>query len=222
MWERIKELVRKEFLQTLRDPRTRALLVGPPLIQLIIFGYAVNMDVEQSRIGWMDRDRTTESRQLLSAFQGSKYFSVQHVFDREDQIADALDRGTIQAVVRVLPGFARNIYRGDAAEVQILVDGSNSNTAAIMSNYITQAVVAFAGTVAKDRWNSRVMARVEAVDTPVPAPGGGLAVKSRVWFNPNLKSRNYFVPGVVVNIIALVTIMLTAMSIVREKGIKGI
>lgn len=219
MWERIKELVRKEFLQTFRDPRTRALLIGPPLIQLIIFGYAVNMDVELSKIGWMDMDRTVESRQLLSAFQGSRYFEVQQVLDNEDQISEALDRGKIQAVVRVLPGFARNIFRGNAGEIQILVDGTNSNTAGIMSNYLVQTVTAFAGEVARERWNSRVMARVEGLNVPVAAPASGLAVKSRVWFNPNLKSRNYFVPGVVVNIIALVTIMLTAMSIVREKEI---
>jgi ABC-2 type transport system permease protein len=219
MWERIKELVRKEFLQTLRDPRTRALLIGPPLIQLIVFGYAVNMDVERTRIGWMDADRTAESRQLLSAFQGSPYFSVVGELEREDQIAEELDQGEMQAVVRVLPGFARHIVRGNAAEVQILVDGTNSNTAGIMSNYLVQAVLAYAGEVARDRWNSRLMARVEGVSMPVSVPAGGIVVKPRVWFNPDLKSRHYFVPGVVVNIIALVTIMLTSMSIVREKEI---
>ncbi|MGA2263102.1 MAG: ABC transporter permease, partial [Acidobacteriota bacterium] len=118
MWERIKEIIRKEFFQTVRDPRSRALLLRPPLLQLIIFGYAVNMDVERTNIAWMDR--TYESRALLSSFQGSKYFAVQEVLAREDEIAEALDRGRIGAVVRVLPGFARNIYRGSMAEVQIL------------------------------------------------------------------------------------------------------
>ena len=144
MWERIKEIIRKEFLQTLRDPRRRALLLGPPLLQLIIFGYAVNMDVERTRIAWMDMDRTYESRALLSSLQGSKYFVVQEVLTREDQIAHVLDRGQIAAVVRVLPGFARDIQRGSAAGVQILVDGTNSNTAGIVSNYISQAVAGYA------------------------------------------------------------------------------
>ena len=219
MWDRIKEIIRKEFYQTLRDPRTRGLLFGPPLIQLIIFGFAVNMDVQLTRIAWMDSDRTSESRALLSAFKGSKYFLVQEVLDRDDQIDGVLDGGRTQAVVRVLPGFTRSIYRGDAAEVQILVDGTNSNTAGIISNYISQAVAGFAAAVFQERQSSRMMARTENISGPAPGPGGGLAVESRVWFNPDLRSRNYFVPGVIVNIIALVTIMLTAMSIVREKEI---
>jgi len=225
MWERIRQIVHKEVRQTLRDPRSRALLFVPPLIQLVIFGYAVNMDVERTRIAWMDMDRTAESRQLLAAFQGSRYFFIERVLGRDGEIAEVLDHGRIPAVVRVLPGFGRSLLRGQSAEVQILVDGTNSNTAGIMSNYLIQAVAGYAAAVMKEQWNGRVMARVAAANVPagfapvVPAAAAGLAVKSRVWFNPDLRSRDYFVPGVVVNIIALVTIMLTAMSIVREKEI---
>ena len=219
MWERIKEIFRKELYQTLRDFRSRGLLIGPPLIQLVIFGYAVNMDVERSGIAWMDMDRTAESRALLSSFQGSRYFTVKEVLTRETQIAEELDRGQINAVVRVLPGFARNIYRDGAAGVQILVDGTNSNTAGIVSNYISQAVAAYAGAVQQGQRNARIMARTEGAGAPAPVASSGLIVQNRVWFNPDLRSRAYFVPGVVVNIIALVTIMLTAMSIVREKEI---
>jgi len=219
MWERIKEIIRKEFFQTLRDPRSRALLLGPPLIQLVIFGYAVNMDVELTKIAWMDMDRTYESRALLSAFQGSKYFAIQKVLSSEDQIAEELDWGRAEAVVRVLPGFARSLYRGSTAEVQILVDGTNSNTAAIASNYILQTIAGFAGALQQGQRNARAMSRTEGAGGPAPAGPSGLVVQNRVWFNPDLKSRVYFVPGVIVNIIALVTIMLTAMSIVREKEI---
>jgi ABC-2 type transport system permease protein len=219
MWERIKEIIRKEFFQTLRDPRSRALLLGPPLIQLVIFGYAVNMDVELTKIAWMDMDRTYESRALLSAFQGSKYFTIQKVLSSEDQIAEELDWGRAEAVVRVLPGFARSLYRGSTAEVQILVDGTNSNTAAIASNYVLQTIAGFAGASQQGQRNARVMSRTEGAGGPAPAGTSGLVVQNRVWFNPDLKSRVYFVPGVIVNIIALVTIMLTAMSIVREKEI---
>lgn len=219
MWERIKEIIRKEFFQTLRDARSRALLIGPPLIQLVIFGYAVNMDVERSEIAWMDMDRTYESRALLSAFQGSRYFAVQELLVREDQISETLDHGRVEAVVRVLPGFARDVRRGNTARVQVLVDGTNSNTAGIVSNYIAQAIGAYAGAVQVDQRNARVMARTEGAGSPAPAGLPGLTVRNRVWFNPDLKSRVYFVPGVIVNIIALVTIMLTSMSIVREKEI---
>jgi ABC-2 type transport system permease protein len=219
MWERIKEIIRKEFFQTLRDPRSRALLLGPPLLQLIIFGYAVNMDVEQTKIAWMDMDGTYESRALLSSLQGSKYFVVQEVLTREDQIAYVLDRGRTEAVVRVLPGFARSIHRGSTAGIQIMVDGTNSNTAGIVANYISQAVAGYAAAVQQGQRNARLLARIAGPGSPAPASPAGLTVQNRVWFNPDLKSRVYFVPGVIVNIIALVTIMLTAMSIVREKEI---
>jgi ABC-2 type transport system permease protein len=195
------------------------LLFLPPIIQLIIFGYAVNMDVELTKIAWMDRDRTPESRALLSAFQGSRYFMVQDVLDREDQIAEELDRGQVQAVVHVLPGYARDLNRGDVPGIQILVDGTNSNTAGIVSNYLSQALAGAAGTIMAEKRNSLLMARMTESSGPAPAQAGGLALQDRVWFNPDLKSRVYFVPGVIVNIIALVTVMLTALSIVREKEI---
>jgi len=218
MWERIREIIRKEFYQTLRDPRSRALLFGPPLIQLIIFGYAVNLDVELTRIAWMDMDRSAESRELLSALQGSQYFEVGEVLTREDQISEALDHGRVQAIVRIFPGYGADLARNRPGQVQILIDGTNSNTAGIIMNYLAQAVAAYSGRAQQLQLNSRVMARTQGA--AVAAPGSaGLSVKSRVWFNPNLKSRVYFVPGVIVNIIALVTVMLTAMSIVREKEI---
>jgi ABC-2 type transport system permease protein len=219
MWERIREIIRKEFLQTLREPRLRALLIAPPILQLIIFGYAVNLDVENTRLGWMDADRTQESRGLLAAFEGSAYFRVTETPSTEQEIRTLIDHGRVLAVVRVLPGFARDIRRGNMAAVQVLLDGTNSNTAAIVSSYATQVVSAYAGRILADQQNSRLLARGAPSAGPAPASLPGLDARGRVWFNPDLKSRDYFVPGIVVNIIALVTIMLTAMSIVREKEI---
>ena len=219
MVNRIREIIRKEFYQALREPRMRALLVLPPLIQLIIFGYAVSLDVENGRIAWMDLDRTSTSRGLLAAFEGSRYFRVTAMLTRESEVRDLLDRGKVQAVVRVLPGFGREIQRGQMAAVQILVEGSNSNTASIISNYATKTVFAYASRMLAQQRADQLVGRSAAVGGPVSLSLPTLAVRSRVWFNPNLQSRNYFVPGVVVNIIALVTIMLTAMSIVREKEI---
>lgn len=219
MWERIREIIRKEFLQTLRDPRMVGLLFGPPLLQLIIFGYAVNLDVENARTAWMDMDRTFESRELLSAFQGSRYFRIVAVPSSEPDVRELLDRGEVLAVIRVLPGFSRDILRGNPTSVQILVDGTNSNTAAIVSSYANQIVANYALRVLQDQQNSRLVPPTLAAGGPASAPMPVLAAQPRVWFNPDLKSQVYFVPGVVVNIIALVTIMLTAMSIVREREI---
>ncbi len=212
MWGRIREIIKKEFRQTLRDARTRALLFGPPLLQLVIFGYAVNLDVEHTRTAWMDMDRTPESRELLAAFQGSRYFEITATPAREDEVRGLLDRGRVQAVVRLLPGFGRDIRRGNSAAVQILVDGTNSNTAAIASSYAGQVVASYAAAVAARR---QAAAGGGSAAAAVPS----VSVRHRIWFNPELKSQDYFVPGVVVNIIALVTIMLTAMSVVREKEI---
>jgi ABC-2 type transport system permease protein len=219
MWERIREIIRKEFYQTFRDPRRRMLLFVPPLMQLVLFGYAVNLDVENARLAWMDMDRSPESRSLLAAFEGSPYFQIVATPANDKEVRDLLDYGRAQAVVRVLPGFSRDIKRGITVPVQILVDGTNSNTAAIVSNYAVQTVAAYSSRVQAGQQNAQAYARSSASGAPIPSVVPALIAQSRVWFNPDLKSRVYFIPGVVVNIIALVTVMLTAMSIVREKEI---
>lgn len=219
MWGRIREIMRKEFRQVLREPRMRVLLFLPPLIQLTLFGYAVNLDVEQGRIAWMDRDGTPTSRQLRAVFEGSRHFQIVATPLSEAELQRLLDRGEVHAVVRVLPGFARDIQRGQVAAVQILVDGTNSNTAAILSGYAQEALSDFAARLLNEHQRRRLMAATMTAGAPVHRTLPVLTLRSRVWFNPELKSRNYFVPGVVVNIIAIVTLVLTAMAIVREKEI---
>jgi ABC-2 type transport system permease protein len=208
-------MIRKEFIQTLREPRMRMMIFMPPLIQLLIFGFAVNLDVDNARIAWMDQDQSPQSRQLLSEFQGSGRFliSAEPANDREMQ--DLLDRGRVDGVVRVLPGFAHDLERGRNTSVQVLLDGTNSNTASIVSNYATQCILRYSSEV----MNQRQREKLVAMGTPVHAAVPQVESASRVWFNPDLRSRNYFVPGVVVNIIMLVTLSLTAMAIVREKEI---
>ena len=200
-WQRIIEIFLKEIRQTLREPQMRFILFAPPIVQLVIFGYAVNLDVENSPLAFLDQDRTPESRQLISEFEGTTNFQVTHRLEQEDAVQELLDRGQVHSVVRVLPGFGREIRRGDSAQIQILIDGTNSNTASIVSNNAAQVVA---------RYSNRIHPT---------GPGPPVSIQSRVWFNEDLQSQNYFVPGVVVNILALVTVMLTAMAIVREKEI---
>lgn len=215
MWRRTAAIIKKEFLQTLREPRMRVVLLLPPIIQLIIFGYAVNLDVENSPIAWMDQDRTPESRELLAEFEGSPQFRVTHIPAGDEEIQELLDRSAVHAVVRVLPGFGRDIRRGQRTQVQILIDGTNSNSATLISSSASQVVARYAARIQGRHPPSGRMA-----SGPGPVRQGPLlSAESRVWFNVDLKSQNYFVPGVVVNIIALVTVMLTAMAIVREKEI---
>jgi ABC-2 type transport system permease protein len=203
MWERIRVILRKEFIQALREPRMRVLLFVPPLTQLLIFGFAVNLDVDRARIAWMDMDATPASRELRDSFTGSGRFEIVATPENEIQVQGVMDRGEAQAVVRVLPGFARSLAVGRPAAVQVLVDGTNSNTASIVSNYAGGVIASFSADHAPD----------------VLGAGPQVVAASRVWFNPDLYSRNYFVPGVIANIVMMITLMLTSLAIVREKEI---
>jgi ABC-2 type transport system permease protein len=217
MWERIRVMLRKEFIQALREPRMRLMLFIPPMVQLVVFGFAVNLDVDHTRIAWMDMDRTPLSRELRSRFEGSGRFDVVSQPENEEDVQRTLDRGEAQAVVRVLPEFERDVTRGRPTEVQVLIDGTNSNTASLVASYAGSIIADFSGAVSADRQNVRVLARNPA--GPVSAAVPQVVARTRVWFNPDLYSRNYFVPGVVANIIMIVTLMLTVMAIVREKEI---
>ncbi|HLJ18225.1 MAG TPA: ABC transporter permease [Bryobacteraceae bacterium] len=219
MRERIAEIVRKEFRQLLRDPRMRVMLFLPPLIQLIVFGYAVNLDVDNARIAWQDFDRTAESRELRAAFEGSRRFKIVALPVHEADVQRLLDRGEATAVVRVLPNFARDVKRGDTADVQVLLDGTDSNTASIVSNYATQTIAQYASSASVPLQRNRLVGPTMASGTAMRAAIPSLDLRSRVWFNPDLRSRNYFVPGIIVNLVMLVTLMLTSMAIVREKEI---
>jgi ABC-2 type transport system permease protein len=220
MRERIRVILRKEFIQALREPRMRVLLFLPPLLQLVVFGYAVTLDVDHARIAWMDMDRTPESRALQARFEGSGRFDVVAAPRSEQEVQSVLDRGQVHAVVRVLPGFARDLARGRATEVQVLLDGTNSNTASLVSEYAQQVIADYSNDAltgqTKNQQTIKVEIRGPGVARNVLTPA---APESRVWFNPDLHSRNYFVPGVAANILLMVTLMLTSQAIIREKEI---
>ena len=213
MRQRIRTIIRKEFRQVFRDPRMRGLLLFPPLLQLLIFGYAANLDVNSARIAWMDEDRSPNSRELLSQFLGSGRFIIAATPASEAEMQDVMDRGRVDGVVRVLPGFARDIDRGRPTGVQVLLDGSNSNSASIVSAYAGQTIARYAAEVMDDRQRQKLVAAGVPMNPAIPQ----VVTETRVWFNPELKSRNYFIPGVIVNIIMLTTLSLTTMAIVREK-----
>ena len=217
MWERIFVILRKEFIQALREPRMRVLLFVPPIVQLIVFGFAVNLDVDHARIAWMDMDRTPQSRGLRDRFTGSGRFDIVSAPRTEEDVQRTLDRGEAQAVVRILPGFARDTARGRSTEVQILVDGTNSNTASLVSSYAASIVAEYSVDVMERQQRVKLLTR--SPGSPVNASAPRVTARSRVWFNPDLYSRNYFVPGVIANIIMMVTLSLTALGIVREKEI---
>ena len=163
----------------------------------------------------MDEDHTPYSRELFSGFQGSGHFIIAATPQSEHDMQDLMDRGQVQGVVRVLPGFAQDIQRGRPTSVQVLIDGSDSNSASLISAYAGQTVARFTSKVLTERQRMRMVSSPAPFQPRIPR----VVAEARVWFNPELKSRNYFVPGVIVNIIMLVTLSLTTMAIVREKEI---
>src|SRR5580700_6080166 len=173
MRQRLARIIRKEFIQVLRDPRMRGMLFLPPLIQLLIFGYAVNLDVDNARIAWMDQDRTPESRQLLSEFEGSGRFQIVAAPNSDTAMQSLMDRGQVDAVVRVLPGFARDIERGRTTSVQVLLDGTNSNTASLVSGYAAQTIGRYSSEVV-GRQQRATMIGLMAIGLTAPesAPAG--------------------------------------------------
>jgi ABC-2 type transport system permease protein len=219
MRQRLRCIIRKEFVQALRDPRMRSMLFIPPLLQLMIFGYAASLDVDSAKIAWMDQDRTPESRGLLSEFQGSGRFVLAGIPDTEASMQRMMDRGQVDAVIRVLPGFARDVKRGRTTGVQVLLDGTNSNTASLVSGFASQTIARYSSVAMQHQQQVLMVASTEESGGPIQIAAPQVAARSRVWFNEDLRSRNYFIPGVIVNIITLVTLSLTAMAIVREKEI---
>ena len=217
MWQRIIQILRKEMLTVFREPRMRVMLFVPPLLQLIIFGFAVNLDVDTVKVAWMDADATPSSRELLARFQGSGRFNVIATPRTDEELQQLLDFGRVQAGIRILAGFGRNLKRGRTAGVQVLIEGTNSNTASLVMSYASQIVSAYTGEWTRDRLNMQLLARSAGEKSEAQLPD--IRAQTRVWFNPDLRSRYYFVPGVLVNIIMIVTVMLTALAIVREKEI---
>lgn len=219
MRQRLRAIIRKEFIQALRDPRMRGMLLIPPLIQLLIFGYAVNLDVDTAQIAWMDQDNTPQSRELRAKFEGSGHFTIRATPSNEKQMQALLDRSQVDGVVRVLPGFARDVARGRATTVQVLLDGTNSNTASLVSGYASQVIARYSEEASGEAQRARMVGGTMNSGGAIYMPMPQIVSRPRVWYNPDLKSRNYFIPGVVVNIITIVTLSLTAMAIVREKEI---
>ena len=179
-WKRIREIIRKEFLQVFREPRMRVVLFVPPIVQTIVFGFAVNLDVRNAAVAWMDRDNTVLSRELYDTFSASGYFNIVAAPRNHAELQTLLDNGEVMAAVSILPGFAKAIQRGATAPVQVLVDGSNSNTASIVVNYASQTIALFSEGVQAGRQNTLQLARGSGAAPPARAALPGVDLQSRV------------------------------------------
>ncbi len=200
-FRRVSELVRKEFKQIFRDPRLARMVLVAPIIQLLIFGYAVSTDIRHTATFVVDHDRTRDSRELVTALTASGYFRVTGSGLRSAELVAALDHGKAVLGVEIPAGFARDLRSGEGAQVQLLFDGTNSNVATVAKGYAERIVLDFA---------------LAHAGSGAAAP---VDLRERAWFNPELKSRNYNVPAVMGAIMMLICLNLTALAVVREREI---
>lgn len=210
MFERLKAMLIKEFIQVLRDPRMRFIIFVIPVFQTVVFGYAVNTDVRDVKTAVYDLDNSPESRDLTSRFAGSGYFRIVEYIDSERRVGELLDRGAVKAVLRMNSGFGEALRSGRDAPLQMILDGTDSNTAGIALTYASRIAA---------RFNDQIRLE-QAARTLGPAyRPGGVETASRAWFNENLESRNFYVPAVIANIVFIITMLLSSMAVVREKEI---
>ena len=191
---RVLALMGKECRELARDPLTIGLAILMPLVMLFLFGYAVTLDVNNIRLGVLDEDRSPASRELVDRFTSSGYFEQSHAFDTTRQAEQALQRGQVRVVLVVPRRFQRALVRGEAAPVQLLVDGAFASSAALALGY------------------------AEAIVASYPAaPRQRIETQVRVWYNPGLRSANFVIPGLFAVILMAFPPLLTALAIVREK-----
>jgi ABC-2 type transport system permease protein len=201
MLARLLALALKEFLTLLRDKKSRVVIIVPPLIQLIVFGYAASYDLNQVPYAVYDRDGGYAARTLLAGFSGSANFHlVQHI-EHEEQVAELLDARDVMLVIRIAPRFTAELASGGSGRVQVLIDGRNSNTAQVARGYAAKIV---------NRFNEQWSAQHGRAAYPVH-------LVTRAWYNPNLESRWFFVSGLIGVLTLVVTMLTTAMSVARER-----
>jgi ABC-2 type transport system permease protein len=195
-------LIIKEFLAILRDKKSRFILIGPPIIELFVFGYGATFDLNKVPIAVYNEDQSIASRELIDRFSASPAFSEVLTITHHEQIAPALDDKKVLAVLHIGQHFSRNLLLANKnAKLQIIVDGRNSNTALIALNYM-QSILA--------KYNLDW-----AVQHHLPMPPARLQI--RAWFNPNLESRWFIVPGIVGLLTMVVTVLVTGLSVARER-----
>ncbi len=200
-WSRIRALVVKEFLALLRNKASRMVLIGPPVIQLVVFGYAATFNLHHVPIAVYNEDRGGASRQLIARFEGSRYFSLVAMLTSSRRVARIISDKDALLVLRIGPRFSRDLELRRTARIEVLVDGRNSNTGLIALNDVDAVVQSF-----NARW-----AATHGWQTPPAVPD------VRAWFNPDLQSRWFIVPGIVGLLTLVVAMLVTGLSVARER-----
>ncbi len=212
MFRRIRHIIRKEFIQVWRDRKLRFFLIFPPLVQLLTYGYVVNFDIKHVAMAIFDESRSKESRDLINRFQSNDWFQVKYFIKSERELLGLIDRGDITMALWIQWDFAEKLGRGQSGKLQVILDATDSNAALIVGRYASTVI----GDYNQERLKRRAQQqglRWQEFATPA------LALEPRAWFNDNLISRYSMVPGVIAMVVLLLSLMLTALSVVREKEI---
>jgi len=204
----LKHMLRKEFLQIKRDPKIIRLIFIGPIMQLFLFGFAINLDVNTVPLVVCDLDRTAESRDLVNRFTHSGYFPLVGEVDKMSDIDGYIDRGKASLALTIPRQFGRDLVRGQQVAVQAIVDGSESNAASIGLNYAAMVIAGYSQEILLNSFSRKGLGALRPI-TVTP--------EVRVWYNPELKSRNYLVPGILGMLLMTATVMLTSLAVVKEK-----
>ena len=205
-WRRTRAVARKECLHVLRDPRSLLIALALPAILLLLFGYALSLDVDRIPTLIYDSDQTPSSRELIARFEGSRYFEVLGSTDNYLEIERRIDSGECLLAVIIPDNFSADLLRRKPAQVQLLIDGSDSNTASIARGYAEGLIGNYSLSLLSDR------------QTPAggAVPDRPLEAQLRVWYNSELESKNYIVPGLLAVILMIIAALLTSLTIARE------
>ncbi len=200
--------LRKEFQQLRRDPNMIRLIFIGPIAQLLIFGFAINLDVNSVPMVVCDQDHSLQSHDFIARFENSGYFPVVARVDRLSDLDKYILRGQASLSLTIPPEFGKKILKGDQAQVEAIVDGSESNAASVGLNYAAAIVAGYSQNALLESYSRRGFGALKPI-TVTP--------EIRVWYNPDLKSRNYILPGLLGMILTQATVLLTALAIVKEK-----
>jgi len=205
MFLRTLSLMRKEFIHIMRDPRTLAVMIITPLMQLILLGYAASTDIDHLRTAVYDGDKTPQSRDLIEAYQASNYFDIIAYPTGEEEVAYLLDHGDVYGALMIPAGYGQEIEAGHMVDVGFVIDGSDPTVAGAVLSSAQAVGQAFSVNIVQEEMGSVMSQR------------SGVEVRSRVWYNPDMKSTYFTIPGLMVMVLFLFTTLFTSSSIVKER-----
>ncbi len=208
MSTRIAPILRKEIIHLRRDPRSLFLALGMPIVLLLLFGFAVKIDISHVSLGIVDQDNTSLSRELRARIKATEYFDFHYLLPSYAGSEQLLDEGKVKIVAVIPANFARDLGQGQNVRLQLLVDGSNNNTALIALGYMSRLIQKFSTDILLEMLNSRGGAAASGIPSVNP--------EFRIWYNPELRSTNFIVPGLIAVVMMIVTAMLTSLTVARE------